>query len=93
MRAREIITLRGWINGSGWSYSQCYGDQVIDITEEAIKSVNWDWWETDADTPPTEGEDTLIVVDLYAEDADISEDAPLASHERWASEIWAERHG
>ncbi len=93
LKVREVITLREWIKGSGWGYSEVYSDQVIDITEDDLKSIDWDWWEIDSNNPPTEGEDTLIVVDMYAEDADISVDKPLASHEKWASEIWAERHG
>jgi hypothetical protein len=90
LKVREVITLKGWVNGSGWSYSEVYSDQVIDIAESALHEIDWDWW--DADNPPSEGEDTLIVVDLYAEDADISEDKPLASYSKWVSEIWKERH-
>jgi len=90
LKVREVITLKGWVNGSGWGYSEVYSDRVIDITEDDLKSVDWDWWEID--NPPSEGEDTLITVALYPVDANIYEDAPLASHEIWASEIWAERN-
>jgi hypothetical protein len=93
MKVREVITLKGWVEGSGWSYSQVYSDEVIDIVESDLKEIDWDWYDTDIDNPPSEEEDTLIVVDLYAEDADISEDEPLASFKKWDSEIWAERHG
>ena len=92
MKVREVITLKGWVEGSGWSYSQVYSDQVIDITEDDLKSIDWDWWEIDSNNPPTEDEDTKITVDLYAVDANIYEDKPLASHTIWASEIWAERN-
>jgi hypothetical protein len=92
MKVRQIITLKGWIEGSGWSYSDVYDDQVFEIDAADINSMDWDWWETDADNPPAEEEDTKIIVDLYAEDADIDEDKPLASFEKWESEIWTERH-
>lgn len=95
MKVRQIITLKGWVEGSGWSYwsySQVYDDQVVEIDAADINSMNWDWWETDADDPPAEDEDIKIIVDLYAEDADIDKDTPLASHTKWASEILAERN-
>ena len=92
LKVREVITLREWIKGSGWGYSEVYSDQVIDITEDDLKSVDWDWWEIDSDNPPTVDEDTKITVDLYAVDANIYEDEPLTSHTIWASEIWAERN-
>jgi hypothetical protein len=92
IKVRQIITLKGWVDGRGWSYRQCYGDEIVDIVESDLKSMDWDWWETDADNPPEDGGDTKIIVDLYAVDADIDEDKPLASYSKWASEIWKERH-
>ncbi len=91
LKVREVITLKGWVDGSGWSYSQCYGDSIIETT--SVDYIDWDWWETDADNPPSEGVDIEITVDYYAEGADTVEDKPLASHSKWASEIWKERHG
>lgn len=91
-KVRQIITLREWIKCSGWGYSEVYSDQVIDITENDLKSIDWDWWEIDSDNPPTEDEDIKIICDLYAVDANIYEDKPLASHTIWASEIWADRN-
>ena len=94
LKVREVITLKGWVNGSGWSYEQCYSDRIIEVTDSELQTMemDWGWWETDSDNPPTEDEDTKIIVDLYAVDADISEDEPLASFEKWESEIWTERH-
>jgi hypothetical protein len=92
LKVREVITLKGWVEGSGWSYSQVYSDEVIDITEGDLKEIDWDWYETDSDNPPTEGEDTKIIVDLYAEDADIDADEPLASFKKWASELYKARY-
>jgi hypothetical protein len=92
MKVREVITLKGWVKGSGWSYNQVYSDQMIDITESDLKEIDWDWYEIDINNPPTEDEDTKIIVKLYAEGADINEDKPLASHTIWASEIWAKRN-
>ena len=93
MKVRQIITLKGWIEGSGWSYSQIYSDEIVNVVESDLDAIDWDWYETDSDNPPVEGEDTKIILDLYAVDADIDEDTPLASHSKWASEIWEERYG
>lgn len=93
LKVREVITLKGWLEGSGWSYSQVYSDKVIDITEGDLKSIDWDWYETDAENPPEDGEDTKIIVDLYAVDASIDEDKPLATHAKWASDLYKERYG
>lgn len=91
LKVREIITLKGWVEGNGWSYSQCCSDKVIDITKSGLKEIDWDWYEIDSDNPPTEDDDCKIIVDLYAVDADIDEDEPLASHKKWASELYKER--
>ena len=93
IKVRQVIRLSGWVNGSGWIYNNSvYDDQIIDIDENDLENMDWDWWETDADNPPSEESDTEIVVEFYAEDADTSEDKPLATHSKWASEIWKERH-
>jgi hypothetical protein len=94
LKVREVITLKGWVDGSGWSYTQTYSDNIIDVHDVPMtaEEYDWSWWETDIDNPPSEDEDTKIIVTLYAEDADISEDEPLASFEKWDSEIWTERH-
>lgn len=91
LKVREVITLKEWIKGSGWCYSQVYSDQVIDISENDLKEIDWDWYEIDSNNPPTVDDDTEITVDLYAVDANIYEDKPLASHSIWASELYKER--
>lgn len=76
MEAREVITLKGWVDGSGWSYEQTYSDKVVKISDP--NSIDWDWWESSN----KEGEDTMIVVELYSLDGEL-----IARHEKWASEI------
>ena len=91
LKVREVITLKGWVDGSGWSYNQVYSDKIIEITDvPTAEEYDWSWYETPEDNPEDRGGDTLIVVDLYDVDADIS-DEPLAHFEKWASEIWKER--
>jgi len=92
LKVREVITLKGWVDGSGWSYSQVYSDKIIDITEGDLKSIDWDWYETDSDNPPADGEDTEIIVEFYAEDAEPGYDEPLASYSKWESDLWKERN-
>ena len=62
LKVREVITLKGWVDGSGWSYNQVYSDKIIDITEGDLDAIDWDWYETDSNNPPTEGYDTKIIV-------------------------------
>ena len=92
IKVRQIITLKHWVIGSGWSCEECYGDEIIEIQESDLNSIGWDWWATFEENPPSEETDTQIIVDFYAEDADIYEDEPLASHSKWASKIWQERY-
>ncbi len=100
LKVREVISLREWIKGEE-GYSGVYSDQVKDITEDDLESVDWDWWGSVIGSdnppilcpiPPTVDWDTEITVDLYAVDANIYEDEPLTSHTIWASEIWALRN-
>ena len=91
MKVRQIITLKGWVEGSGWSYSEVYDDQVFEIDAADINSMDWDWWETDADNPPA-GVRTQKLSLTCTQRTDIDEDKPLASFEKWESEIWTERH-
>lgn len=83
----EVITISGWVDGSGWSYEQNYSDNTIIIRMSALSAddIDWSWWETDEDAP--ENEDTYISVKYYALDADIDEDRPLAEWSAWASAI------
>ena len=93
IKVRQVVKLSGWTNGSGWSYKdQVYDDQIVDIAAEDLEAMDWDWWETDEDYPPSEDSDTQITVEFYAEDADPDEDKPLASHNAWVSELYKERY-
>lgn len=89
MKYREIITIKGWQDGSGWSYSQTYSDQIIEVPENILtEDMDWTWWEANE---PTEGEDTEITVDYYAADSDHYDgDKPLASWSIWESELSGE---
>jgi hypothetical protein len=35
LKVREVITLKGWVEGSGWSYEQNYGDKIKERHTEA----------------------------------------------------------
>ena len=94
LKAREVITLKGWVDGSGWSYTQTYSDNIVDVHDVPMtaEEYDWIWYETPEDNPEDRGGDTKIIVEFYAEDADISKDKPLASYSKWESETWKERH-
>ena len=89
MKVREIITLKGWVNGSGWSYTTCYGDEIIDIsagTPDEIKDmgIDWSWWDAGE---AHDGGDTEITVRYYDVDADPDEDAPIGEWSTWESDL------
>lgn len=86
-KVREIITISGWKDGSGYSYTTDYSDQVIDVKDEWLQGgaeMDWSWWEPDE---PTEGEDLEITVKYYAPDADYATATPIAEYSIWESEL------
>ena len=93
-KVREVISLRGWVDGSGWSYTQTYSDNIVDVPDVPMtaEEYDWSWYETPEENPEDNGGDMKIVVEFYAEDAEPGYDEPLASYGKWASEIWKERH-
>lgn len=92
IKVRQIIKLSGWVNGSGWNYkNSVYDNQIIDIDSDDLNNMDWDWWELDEENPPNDDSDTEITVEFYAENADIEEDKPIASHSMWVSEIYKSR--
>lgn len=93
MKVQEIITVKGWKEGSGWTYNQTIRAETIDIPEEDIKGpIDWDWYELNEEDT-YENEDTEVKVEFYAEDAEIGQDEPLATHSIWASKLWEDRYG
>lgn len=92
MKVREVITIAGWVDGSGWTYNQCTSDSVVEIGDSIPEEMVWDWYEIDADYVQNESEDTQITVKYYAPDADLDDDVkPLATYSIWESELIEER--
>ena len=92
MKVREVITLKGWVEGSGWSYESDYEDHIIEIPGDDVSKAEYeqDWWEA---SQPNGEEDTKIVVKWYPEDCGDPDDAePIATFYKWESEIWNEEH-
>lgn len=92
MKVREVITSKGWANGSGWSYEQIYSDNIIEIDSESIdhnSEVDWEFWETEGE--PRDGGDVEITVAYYAENGEPDEDEPLATWSKWENELIEER--
>lgn len=88
MKVREIITLEGWVDGSGISYSTVYDDKITTISEDALNSpMDWSWW--DAGDKMCDGQDTHIIVRLYRTDYNpmFDNDDPIAEWDVWASEL------
>ena len=92
LKVREVITLKGWLENSGWSYETDYEDHIIEIPEDDVSNAEyeWDWVEPGQ---PNGEEDTQIVVKWYPEDCGDPDDAePIAIFSKWMSEIWEEEN-
>lgn len=84
---REIITIKGWVDGSGWSYNQVYFDRIIKASSydlEPNSEMDWEWWELNDEV---EGKDMEITVRHFAVDADPYVDSPIAEWSTWESEL------
>jgi len=81
---QEVITIKGWVDGSGWSYEQVHNRQTVDEIPESL-SVS-DVWSADEKAV---GEDTQITVSYYAIDDD-DEEKPLKEFKFWESDLFEE---
>jgi predicted nucleotidyltransferase len=96
MKVKEVIKLEGWIDGSGRSWQDTYAENTIEIKESELpKTANdydWSWYDLPAEDPEDSGEDTKIIVEFYAEDAEPGYDEPLAKISKWESDLRKERN-
>lgn len=83
MKVREVITIKEWVDGSGYNYEETYSDKLVDldVEEEVQENFDWDWWEKD--NPVNGNEDLRIIVEYYR----VSDDTMIAKFEAWQSEI------
>lgn len=88
IKVREIINIKGWKDGSGWQYDQCYSDSIVDVPEEDLapdSGMDWSWWESNE---LAQGEDVEVTVSYYPSDCEDLYDAePIASWSCWESEM------
>ncbi len=90
MKVLEIVEVEKWVDGSGFSNSEIYSNQVIEVAEETIEeakaSFDWSWWDKAEQVP---GEDLKITVKYFRPDYDpmFDDEEPLAQFETWESEI------
>lgn len=85
---REIITIKGWTEGSGWDYATTYSDQILEVPQSFLATdadIDWSWWENDDNQ--TNDTDTRIIVEYYDPNEDPDDAEPMARWETWASEI------
>ena len=91
-QVREVVTISGWSDNTGWTYkNQVLSDQIITIYDDFAEEMDWDWWELN---DPVEGEDVAIKVSYYPADWDWYNDGDIeaiAEYEIWESAIRAER--
>jgi hypothetical protein len=86
MKVRERIVLRGWVNGSGFSFEEIYENRIVEVVEipSDEKKFDWSWWEK---TGPTiiigAYSDIKITVEYY----DFVTDTLLAEFSIWESEL------
>lgn len=83
MKVREVITIKEWVDGSGYNYEEIYSNKIIDVAgEDDVKeNFDWDWWEKDSSV--NGDEDLRIAVEYYR----LSDDTMIAKFETWQSEI------
>ena len=79
---QEIITIKGWVNGSGWSYEQVYECNTVEEIPESL-DVN-DVWEAEE---KQNGGDTQIIVTYYNSD-DEELEKPLKEFKFWESDLF-----
>lgn len=85
MKVREVIELKGWVDGSGYSYTSTYSDQVIDVEEIPQEDkFDWSWW--DKSEPSGGVDDVEIVVKYYDPETD-DDSEPLAEYFKWESKL------
>lgn len=83
MKVREVITIKAWVDGSGYNYEEIYSNKIIDVAgEDDVKdNFDWNWWEKDSSV--NGDEDLRIAVEYYR----LSDDTMIAKFETWQSEI------
>ena len=85
MKLRQIITLRGWQDGSGWNWTQRHADDII-MLDAIPEEMDWGWWEIE-EAKIDESNDTKITLQLFDECADVDKDEPLATYSVWESAL------
>ncbi len=78
----EVIVIKGWADGSGWSYEQDYETNMVDEIPESL-SVS-DVWNADG---KQEDSDTRIIVSYYSADDDELE-SPIKVFRFWESDLF-----
>lgn len=83
MKVREVITIKEWVDGSGYNYEEIYSNKLIDVAveEEVQENFDWDWW--GKDNLVKGNEDLRIIVEYYR----VSDNTMIAKFEAWQSEI------
>jgi len=79
---QEIITIKGWVNGGGWSYVQTYECNMVEKIPESLEVS--DVWE--AEEKQDEG-DTQIIVTYYNTN-DENLEKPLKEFKFWESDLF-----
>lgn len=83
MKVREVITIKEWVDGSGYNYEEIYSNKLIDVDgeKEVQENFSWDWWGKDNSVKGSE--DLRIIVEYYR----VSDNTMIAKFEAWQSEI------
>lgn len=79
---QEIITIKGWEDGSGWSYEQVYNTQIVEKIPESLEVS--DVWSADE---KQDGGDTKISVLYYAVEDENLENL-LKEFNFWESDLF-----
>lgn len=94
LKVREIITLKEWIDGSGYNCTETYSNDIVNTIDipKTAEDYYWNWFEIPEENPEEYGKDTKITIEFYALDAEPGYDEPITSFSKWVSELWKERN-
>lgn len=85
MKVREVIEIKGWVDGLGWCYNQVIEDNIIEIDKlpEDFSDFDNDFLNGFTHNGT---EDTKVTASYYAVD-DTDRETPLAHFSEWASDL------
>ena len=89
MVLREVVELHHWENGSGWSHSETFSNQLLEGDNSGlIENMNWDWWANEwKNSHEVEQWGDILIEVKFFDAGDTEYENCLAVHSRWESDL------